>query len=159
MIKSSPEKAILNIFERAAKSLSETRDKLDKTRKLLKKSIHRLSTFIQCDNDEVAAILNDIKNSVSQNIDLNVIDSQLDKLFIVSNNSEGLKNTTYDKAFYSTLKTSLGEMDCSDACIALVNGFADSKLSDKKISLELLKLLNQTHLDHQDQVKVPLINS
>jgi len=73
MINSSPEAAIKNIFERAATSLSNTRDQLDKTRKTLKKSVLRLSASISSEDAQVNAILNEIKSSVDINIDLNAL--------------------------------------------------------------------------------------
>jgi len=57
MITTSPETAIKNIFERAATSLSNTRDQLDKTRRVLKKAILRLPVSISSDNEQVNIIL------------------------------------------------------------------------------------------------------
>ncbi len=147
MINSSPEAAIKNIFERAATSLSNTRDQLDKTRKALKKTVLRLSASISSEDIQVNAILNDMKSSVDINIDLNALDSQLDKLFVLTNSS-CQKKTSVETDFYSSLKNGLDEIKCSEACMVMVNSFAEKNLTDRQISLEILKLINDATGDN-----------
>ena len=138
MISASPETAIKNIFERAATSLSHTRDQLDKTRRVLKKAILRLSTSADCDDNQVNSILDEIRKSADNNINLNDLDSQLDKLFVLTNNSETHKN----KTFCSVLESGLDEISCSEDCASIINSFVEKKLSDEEISLEILKLID-----------------
>ncbi len=147
MISRSPEKAIKNIFERCATSLSDSKDQLDKTRRLLKKSVHRLLVSTHRSNDQISTILNDIKSSVDTEINLYDLNSHLDKLFVLTNNSDYQKQTADKSEFYITLKDSLEDSDCSDHCTTIVNSFAERQLSDKEISLELLKLITETSLD------------
>ncbi len=143
MISTSPETAIKNIFERAATSLSNTRDQLDKTRRVLKKAILRLSTSTHSDDEQVNTILNDFRNAADTTLNLSALDSQLDKLFVLTNNSAHQTNTGIQKKFYSSLKSQLGEINCSETCTSIINGFAERKLSDEDISLEIIKLINE----------------
>ncbi len=143
MISTSPETAIKNIFERAATSLSNTRDQLDKTRRVLKKAILRLSTSTHSDDEQVNTILNDFRNAADTTLNLNALDSQLDKLFVLTNNSGHQTSTGIPIKFYSSLKSRLGEIKCSETCTSIINSFAERKLSDEDISLEIIKLINE----------------
>lgn len=143
MINSSPETAIKNIFERAANSLSYKRDQLDKTRQILKKAVLRLSSSINSDDSQVNNVLHEIKSSVDVNFNISDLNSQIDKLSILTNNSCTKLNSNKSKEFYSRLNNSLSELDCSEECAKHIRSFADRKLSDKDLSLEILKLLNQ----------------
>jgi len=143
MIATSPETAIKNIFERAATSLSDSRDQLDKTRRILKKAIHRLISSTDCSDQKVGEILNNIKTSVDTDIDLKKLDTSLDELFVLTNNS-GYQNKSAEKEAFSTvLKNSLGDNDCSEYCTSVINGFSERDLTDKEIAIELVKLLNK----------------
>jgi len=149
MINHSPEDAIKDIFERAATSLSHSRDQLDKTRKALKKAVLRLSASINSNDVQVNAVLSDIKTSVDINIDLHILNSQLDKLFVLTNNSEKKNKTTPDTEFYASLKNALSETRCSPICVDTVNALLEKRLSDREIALEILRLINQTTLEEQ----------
>ncbi len=149
MISNSPETAIKNIFERAATSLSNTRDQLDKTRRVLKKAILRLSTSTHSDDEQVIAILNDIRNAADTTINLSALDSQLDKLFVLTNNSAHQTNTGVQIKLYSSLKNQLDGINCSETCAAIINGFAEKKLSDEDISFEIIKLINEATQNRQ----------
>ncbi len=142
MINCSPETAIKNIFERAVTSLSHSRDQLDKTRKALRKTVLRLSASINSDNAQINAALKDLKASIDININLTALDSQLDKLFVLKNNADNQNKTTEETDFYLSLKNTLVEIRCSEFCIAMVNDFAERKLSDREIAMEILKLIN-----------------
>ncbi len=142
MITTSPETAIKNIFERAATSLSNTRDQLDKTRRVLKKAILRLPVSISSDNEQVNIILNDIRTSADTNINLSALDSQLDELFVLTNNSHQQNKADIKTKFYCSLKKRLDEINCSETCASIINSFAERKLSDEEISLEIVKLIN-----------------
>lgn len=142
MISSSPETAIKNIFERAATSLSDSRDQLDKTRRVLKKAIHRLLLSTERSNDQVDTILNNIKTSVDTEINIQKLNSHLDELFVLTNNSDYQNKIANKTDFYSVLENSLDDACCSESCLSLVNSFVERKLSDKEISLEILKLIS-----------------
>jgi len=143
MINRSPETAIKNLFERAVTALSHSRDQLDKTRKALKKAVLRLSASVNSDDAQVNALLSDIKTSVDININLYNLDAQLDKLFVLTNNSEKKNKTSVDTDFYAFLKNALAETQCSETCVATVNAFVEKRLSDREIALEILRLINQ----------------
>ncbi len=142
MIVCSPEKAIKNIFERSVKSLNDSRDQLYRTRKILKKAIVRLSTTSYSDDEQLNEIINDIKTSTDKNINLDELDSKLDQLSILVIKKDTGQSVTIETEFYSSLKRSLDESNCSDSCKAIVNSLVKKKLSDKDISLELVKLIN-----------------
>jgi len=40
------------------------------------------------------------------------------------------------------LKNGLDEMECSEACVTMINSFAEENLTDRQISLVILKLIN-----------------
>ena len=151
MINRSPETAIRNIFERAATSLSHSRDQLDKTRKALKKAVLRLSASVNNDDLEINEVLKELKASVDININLTTLDSQLDKLFVLTNNAEALNKTPEETGFYLSLKNTLTENPCSEFCLAIVNNFAERKLSDRDISLEILKLIDNAAPAQQEK--------
>jgi len=147
MITCSPETAIKNIFERAVKSLSDSRDQLYKTRRILKKAVFRLASASNSDDDEVNDVLQDIKDSANENINLEILDSQLDKLSVLTINSDNQQKITVETEFYSSLKRSLDEINCSETCKSIVNTLVRKKLSDKEISLEILKLIDDATKD------------
>lgn len=143
MINHSPEDAIKDIFERAATSLSRSRDQLDKTRKALKKAVLRLSASINSNDVQVNAVLSDIKTSVDINIDLHILNSQLDKLFVLTNNSSKKNKTSAEAGFSLSLQKALAETSCSETCVATINALVDKHLSDSEMALEILRLINR----------------
>lgn len=114
-------------------------------RQVLKKAVIRLSLASRSDNEQVNKVLNEIKASVDDHVDIEVLSKNLDNLFILLNKADVHANSAGKSEFYSLLEKSLSSnnealsTEKSDNLRQLIT----NRLTDDEMSVELIKLLSE----------------
>jgi len=141
----SPENEIKKIYEKSVRLLNDKQARLMDMRQILKKAVIRLSTTSYGDNEQVNNVLNEIKLTVDDHVDLQMLNTHLDNLFVLINHADfrpgGLKN----KEFYKYLEKSLGSFNNSSSSaefILQLKALVNKKLPDDKMSSELLNTID-----------------
>ncbi len=149
----SPENEIKNIYEKSVKLLSTSQAQLNTTRKLLKKSVIRLAAGFNNHDNEVNLLLKSITSSTQKNINLEILDSQLDKLFVLTNHSDFQKGLSENSVICSALKQGMKEVDCSDDCKVIIDTLVNNDRDEKQTGAEIITIINNslTKSTHADE--------
>jgi hypothetical protein len=119
------------------------------TRNVLRKAITSLADNSYHTDDKVTSLLNNIKTSSNIKPNLDILDSQLDELTFLTNNPDRQHITSNETEFSLSLKNSLDGLNCSQYCMSSVSEILGKNLSDKEMSLELLRLIDQTEVNRE----------
>lgn len=76
------------IYEKSIRLLNDRQARLMDMRQVLKKAVIRLSLTVCSDKEDVNNILGDIKASVDENVDIDMLNQHLDKLFVLINHAD-----------------------------------------------------------------------
>ena len=112
---------------------------------MLRKAVVRLSIAARGDDDRLNLVLDDIKSSVKDDIDLHKLGEKLDTLLVEVNQSEGNSEIASTGGFCSILQQDLGRLEFSpqaEPCKRKIQGFLDEQASDHELSIALLELVN-----------------
>jgi len=152
----SPENEIKNIYEKSVKLLSTSQAQLNQTRKILKKSVIRLSAGFVSGDKQVDSLLKDISDSANEHINLENLDSQLDKLFVLTNHSDFQKTVIKQSDFKESLKHAMQGIDCTDDCKSIINKLTQQQTSEAETAVEIIEIINHTLLkvDQVDEDKL-----
>jgi diguanylate cyclase len=149
-MKTSPENEIKRIYEKSVRLLNDKQARLMDMQQVLKKAVIRLSLASRSDNEQVNNVLTEMNISVADNIDLNMLDKHLDKLFLLINHADFRVDEAEKTALYTYLKAYLGDRNnpsLSDEVVHKIKTLIANKLPDEEVSAELVKSLSEIDKD------------
>ncbi len=92
---------VIKVHEKTLRLLDGTNEQLINVKEMLRKSVVRLSIAARRDDDQLDHVLENIKSSVKNKIDLDELEAHLDKLLVFINHAEnegeystGIRNNT-----------------------------------------------------------------
>lgn len=103
MAKKLPEE-VIQVQEKSLWLLDKSQKQLKDVEEMLRKAVVRLSITARGDDENLNEVLEQIKSSVKNNIDLEQLEMYLDNLFVFMNNAESDEKLSLDKGFCSCLK-------------------------------------------------------
>ena len=145
-MKASSDNEIKKIYEKSVRLLNDKEACLMDMQQVLKKAVIRLSLTSRSDNEQVNNLLAEIKITVDDHIDVDMLNSHLDHLFLLINHVDYNVKTSDNTALYSSLKKHLDDhitSPLSDEVNSKIKHLVAKKLPDDEVSAELLKLLNE----------------
>ena len=144
-MKTSPDNEIKKIYEKSVRLLNDKQARLVDMQQVLKKAVIRLPLALRSDNEQVNHVLAEIKDSVDDHIDIDMLNKNLDNLFLLTNHADYHADASETTALYSYLKKHLEDhnsLPLSDEVILNIKCLVAEKLPDDEVSAELLRLLN-----------------
>lgn len=151
----SSDSDIKKIYEKSVRLLNDKQARLMDMRQVLKKAVIRLSLASRSNNDQVNNVLNDIKASVDDHVDLEQLSKNLDNLFVLINHSDYHAEPCENKAFYLSLEENIKKCKNSPVkaeYVSKLKALTSKKLSDDDMSLELLQLMEDFSESKQHHV-------
>ena len=145
-MKASSDNEIKKIYEKSVRLLNDKEARLMDMQQVLKKAVIRLSLTSRSDNEQVNNLLAEIKITVDDHVDIDMLNSHLDHLFLLINHVDYNVKTSDNTALYSSLKKHLDDhktSPLSDEVNSKIKYLVAKKLPDDEVSAELLKLLNE----------------
>ena len=136
---------VVKVHEKSLRLLDESQEQLNHVSEMLRKAVVGLSMAARGDDDRLNRVLDEIKSSVNDDIDLNKLGEMLDSLPIEVNQSEGGPEIAYTGGFCSILQQDLGRLEFSPQAEPYkkkIQGLLDDQASDHGISIALLELVN-----------------
>ncbi len=149
-MKTSAENEIKSIYEKSVRLLNDKQARLMDMQQVLKKTVIRLSLVSRSDNEQVNNVLTEMNVSVAYHIDLNMLNKQLDKLFLLINHADFRVDEAEKTALYTYLKGYLEDQNnftLSDEIVLKIKTLIANKLPDEDISAELVKSLSEIDKD------------
>lgn len=95
---------VIKEHEKSLWLLDKSQKQLKNVEEMLRKAVVRLSITARRDDENLNEVLEQIKSSVKNNIDLEQLEMRLDNLFVFMNNAETDGKLSLDKEFCSCLK-------------------------------------------------------
>ena len=144
-MKTSSDNEIKKIYEKSVRLLNDKEARLMDMQQVLKKAVIRLSLASRSDNKQVNNVLTEIKASVEDNVDIDILNKNLDHLFLLINQADFLASTSEKSVLNSSLQKYLKENKFSplaDEAISKIELLVSKKLPDDEVSSELIQLLN-----------------
>ena len=144
-MKTSSDNEIKKIYEKSVRLLNDKEARLMDMQQVLKKAVIRLSLASRSDNKQVNNVLTEIKASVEDNVDIDILNKNLDHLFLLINQADFLASTSEKSVLNSSLQKYLKENKFSplaDEVISKIELLVSKKLPDDEVSSELIQLLN-----------------
>lgn len=141
---------VIRVHEKSLRLLDESQEQLKEIREILRKTVVRLSIAARGEDGQLNGILDNIKSTVRNDIDLEQLGVYLDKLLVAINRPEGDAEPVLLNSFYSCLEQDLSRYDISslpESYSARIRGLVDKKLADHEISSEILELINDIAAD------------
>ena len=142
---------VVKIYEKSVRLLNDKQVRLMKMRQVLKKAVIRLSLASRSDNEQVNNVLHEIKLSVNNHVDLDMLSKHLDDLFVLMNHADSSKKT----AFYSHLEKKLEVYESSalsSETISKLKVLIDKNLNDDDMSAALLNLIDDISGDKKQYI-------
>jgi len=144
-MKTSPDNEMKKIYEKSVRLLNDKQARLMDLQQVLKKAVIRLSLASRRDNEQVNNVLTEIKTSVDDHVDIDLLNKHLDKLFMLINHADYHAGISKKTALYSYLNNYIEDGNSpplSNEVIINIKSLVSEKLPDDEVSAELLKLLN-----------------
>ncbi len=141
----SSDNEIKKIYEKSVRLLNDKEARLIDMQQVLKKAVIRLSLASRSDNEQVNNLLDEIKVSVDDHVDIDMLNRHLDNLFLLINHADYNVDASDKTALYSYLKKHLEDhksLPLSDEVILNIKCLVAEKMPDDEVSAELLRLLN-----------------
>ena len=140
---------VVKVHEKSLRLLDESQEQLNHVSEMLRKAVVRLSNAARGDDDRRNKVLDDIKSTVNDDIDLHRLGEKLDSLLVDVNQTEGGSATAHAGGFCSILQQDLGRLDFSPQAQPYkrrIQDLLDGQASDHEMSIALLELVNDiTH--------------
>ena len=149
----SSEVEIKKIYEKSIRLLNDKQARLMDLQQVLKKSVIRLSLTARKDDDRVNNILNDIKSSVDDHVDIDLLNQNLDELFVLTNNS-GYQNSSNSEPFYSILKKDIKRYIHTPYSKDFISKFkilVNKEASNTDISSQLIDFIDEVSRNKQHE--------
>ncbi len=151
-MKASPESEIKKIYQKSVRLLNDKQARLMDMQQVLKKAVIRLSLASRSDNNQVNNVLFDIKDSVTDDIDIEILNKHLDALFLLINHADFRIYKTEKTALYTYFNKVLENSDdstLSTEVIKIIKELVANEQPDAEISAELLKSLKALSSSNQ----------
>lgn len=145
-MKTSQDNEIKKIYEKSVRLLNDKQARLMDMQQVLKKAVIRLSLASRSDNEQVNNLLAEIKVTVDDHVDIDMLNSHLDHLFLLINHVDYNVVSADKTAISSSLKKYLDEhktSPLSDEVTSKIEYLVAKKLPDDEVSAELLSLINE----------------
>ena len=145
-MKTSQDNEIKKIYEKSVRLLNDKQARLMDMQQVLKKAVIRLSLASRSDNEQVNNLLAEIKVTVDDHVDIDMLNSHLDHLFLLINHVDYNVVSADKTAISSSLKKYLDEhktSPLSDEVTSKIEYLVAKQLPDDEVSAELLSLLNE----------------
>lgn len=136
---------VVKVHEKSLRLLDKSQEQLQHVSEVLRKAVVRLTIAARSEDKQLNEILEQIKSSVRNDIDLEQLSLYLDKLVIEINRSEDSAIPVSLSGFYTCLKQDLEGFDfpsLAEPYQARIQAFVDNELADNDISMQLLELVN-----------------
>ena len=137
---------VIKVHENSLLLLDKSNEQLKDVQEMLRKAIVRLSIAARRDDEQLDEVLEKLKSSVKEDIDLQQLDMHLDRLLVCINHAESNGKLSSGMGFYAYLKDSIEEFDLSllaDSYKSRIKSLVGSKPSDKDMSVQLLALIRE----------------
>lgn len=137
---------VIKVHENSLLLLDKSNEQLKDVQEMLRKAIVRLSIAARRDDEQLDEVLEKLKSSVKEDIDLQQLDMHLDRLLVCINHAESNGKLSSGMGFYAYLKDSIEEFDLSllaDSYKSRIHNLVGSKPSDKDMSVQLLALIRE----------------
>jgi diguanylate cyclase len=141
---------VIRVHEKSLRLLDESQEQLKQIGEMLRKTVVRLSIAARGEDSQLNGILENIKSTVRNDIDLEQLSVYLDNLLVEINKPESDAGSDLLAGFYSCLEQDLSRFDLSslpESYRERIRGFVDKKLADHEISQEMLELVNDIATD------------
>ena len=154
----SPDNEIKKIYEKSVRLLNDKQARLMDLQQLLKKTVIRLSHASRSDNEQVNEILDNMNISIDEHVDLDMLNTQLDNLFVLVNHADYRHSSPTNKEFYTYLKNSLknlGDKSTKDDVILKLQTLVEEKTPNAVMSshiLNVIRKLSEDKYKHREQV-------
>lgn len=144
---------VIKVHENSLLLLDKSNEQLKDVQEMLRKAIVRLSIAARRDDEQLDEVLEKLKSSVKEDIDLQQLDMHLDRLLVCINHAESNGKLSSGMGFYAYLKDSIEEFDLSlleDSYKSRIQSLVGSKPSDKDMSVQLLALIREIVINKGD---------
>jgi len=144
---------VIKVHENSLLLLDKSNEQLKDVQEMLRKAIVRLSIAARRDDEQLDEVLEKLKSSVKEDIDLQQLDMHLDRLLVCINHAESNGKLSSGMGFYAYLKDSIEELDLSllaDSYKSRIKSLVGSKPSDKDMSVQLLALIREIVINKGD---------
>ena len=141
---------VVKVHEKSLRLLDEYEVRLDHVSEMLRKAVVRLSIVARREDSQLNQILEHIKSSVKNELDLDELDKNLDNLLVEINRSGSKEDEAVLSGLYSCLKEDLGRFDFSSQAElyrARIQSLAEKGPAEREFSMQLLELLNDMATD------------
>ena len=134
------------VHEKSLRLLDESHEQLGRYSEILRKTATRLAIAARGDDDQLNAVLEQIRSSVKKDIDLQELDARLDKLLVHMNQGSDSASAQAAGGFRQALAQQLeaheaGALD--EFCRTKIHDLIDSRVSDHEMAAGLLRLVSE----------------
>jgi diguanylate cyclase len=136
---------VVKVHEKSLRLLDESQEQVKHVSEMLRKAVVRLSSAARRDDDHLNHVLDEIKSTVTDNIDLDQLGEKLDRLLVETNRTESGSQTVPTQNFGSILQLDVARLGFSARAEPYKNriqGLIEKQMSDSEISVALLELVN-----------------
>ncbi len=156
IMNSSTDNDVKKIYEKSVRLLNDKQARLMDMRQVLKKAVIRLSLASKSENEQVNAVLDEIKGSVDDHVDLDALSKHLDSLFILINHADYHAGSALHPQFYNCLDKALkqnSEIASSAELFSRLDGLIAAELPDNELSMALLNMFGDYQADKKRYIK------
>lgn len=136
---------VVKVHEKSLRLLDESQEQLKHVSEMLRKAVVSLTMVARGDDENLNQVLEEIKSSVNNDVDLHHLGEKLDSLLVEINRTDNSSKTGAPSGFCSILQQDLGRLKFSPQAQPYTNkiqGLVDEQASDRAISVVLLELVN-----------------
>ncbi|MGB5520013.1 MAG: hypothetical protein WBO73_16355, partial [Gammaproteobacteria bacterium] len=136
---------VIRVHEKSLRLLNDSQEQLKHVSEMLRKAVIRLTIAARCDDDQLNQILDHIKSTVKNDIDLNQLGVYLDRLLVEIDQTDKRLKPASSASFSICLQQDLGRLEFSPQAEQYrkkIQGFVDNGLTDEEISIQMLELVN-----------------
>ena len=136
---------VVKVHEKSLRLLDESQEQLSRYREMLRKTASRLAIAARGDDEQLNALLEQIRSSAKKDIDLQKLDAHLDKLLVHMNQNAESAGAQSAGDFRQALAQQLAahEIGALDAyCRTKIEGLIERPVADTELAAGLLSLVS-----------------
>lgn len=144
MMSQLPEE-VIRVHEKSLRMLDESQEQLKNISEIFRKAVVRLTIAARGDDERLNSVLEQIKSTVKNEIDIDQMDVYLDKLLVEINRTENSADSSEVHGFHGCLQQNLGRFEFSthaEPYKKKIQTLIDSQPGDEELSIHLLELVN-----------------
>ena len=134
------------VHEKSLRLLDESHEQLGRYSEILRKTATRLAIVARGDDDQLNAVLEQIRSSVKKDIDLQELDARLDKLLVHMNQGSDSASAQAAGGFRQALAQQLEAHEAGapdEFCRTKIHDLIDSRVPDHEMAAGLLRLVSE----------------